>query len=888
MFGGSHSIDGTTYTYDTSTDDGTYQTDTYLDGNGNAVTMRGRIGASVAVAEVSGAYEGVFDGSGIHPLSVVTSPISAINFTSPNGRHYTEQFDRTVWTVDLDSDTVIMSERTVYAGNAGEFFVPAGGADGDVGGSESGCVVAGQLLLNESGGNSWQPGTGPSISLFGTTYHKVSMTYSTSYDAGGASSSSSQTTYLSGDGSGSFSQNLWSDFWNGDGGSMSGNDPYVGNWSATNIDLLNPNFEVLQAPKFAPQVIMVNGSLVNWSESILTSRAGAIIDSFYGEGIALTISGNARAFALEDAAATVTVTIGSQSHTGTISNNGEVSGFNSAVCHVQAADLSRSTPLFSVGTLYVDDIPYVFAGGYEDSTGHRVDQYDHDGVLLRLVGITSLPASASVRYSTMEGTYASGFFTMPGCVIRDTLVDVPAAFWVDGVLYNKAAGTTYTSAASPPQSFILSGEQMYDLSLSGTLSGSTLAGTYNAEQGGVFNVTLDGVSRLACPANVSGATKQGPSLEGIVNGDHPEFDGLPAAVRIPISGGPQPHAVLDFLGLATDDDTAGDLVACYGHAKVPESDPTSYWKQNLHLLKIRPATGTSKAVTLRDYRAAKATDGFYDTSSRLFQAELKVSTASIKALPMPVMSLEPANNYAFWFIDGPAGGLPRSFIIRGQPWWYAGEVGGKPTYRGFYNVQQMSLGAADTSGQRLVNLTDYQRNNDGSLKVGTTQDTQGTLSSARGSVRLRDGTLALSGTDTGTQETITIADDYSLHTIRSDVDIIGNNLSFGVLDDDASRAGASWGFRDGGTKASLHSIMSRSIADWYWWKQDGTSTDAFRAVMVLDQYQRLQIYPPAPQPNTYPGIVLDPSGGVSMFKGPVRVMPGGDISMGAYTEGPPP
>jgi hypothetical protein len=191
----------------------------------------------------------------------------------------------------------------------------------------------------------------------------------------------------------------------------------------------------------------------------------------------------------------------------------------------------------------------------------------------------------------------------------------------------------------------------------------------------------------------------------------------------------------------------------------------------------------------------------------------------------------------------------------------------------------MSLGAADASGERRVTLTDpiYNR--------GSQAATQGSLNSQRRSALLRDGTLVLSGTQSGQQDVVQHEDDYKLQTIAADLDIVGNNLSFGILNGDASRAGALFNFGDDSSMASLHSILSRPLAQWAWWKAEGLDADSLRKVMWLDGYHRLKLF----QAGDYatPAIVLDPAG-TSSFRGPVRVPQSGDIPMGAYQEGDPP
>lgn len=191
----------------------------------------------------------------------------------------------------------------------------------------------------------------------------------------------------------------------------------------------------------------------------------------------------------------------------------------------------------------------------------------------------------------------------------------------------------------------------------------------------------------------------------------------------------------------------------------------------------------------------------------------------------------------------------------------------------------MALGAADASGERLVTLMDPIYNQ------GSQTATQGSLNSERRSVLLRDGTLVLSGTDQGQQAVVPHEDNYKLQTIAADLDIVGNNLSFGILNGDASRAGALFNFADDSATASLHSILSRPMAQWAWWKAEGVDSDSLRKVMWLDSDHRLKLF----QGGDYapPAIVLDPAG-TSSFRGPVRVPQSGDIPMGIYQEGDPP
>ena len=177
----------------------------------------------------------------------------------------------------------------------------------------------------------------------------------------------------------------------------------------------------------------------------------------------------------------------------------------------------------------------------------------------------------------------------------------------------------------------------------------------------------------------------------------------------------------------------------------------------------------------------------------------------------------------------------------------------------------------------MVTLTDPLHNQGAS--------TSGALSAVRGSVRLRDGTLVLSGSDQGNAVAIPVTDTFQQHTIAADLDIVGNNLSFGVVPEDASIAGALFNFAGNNGQATLHSILARSQARWGWWKAGATQNAPLSPVMWLDEEHKLKLYPT--DSATVPAVVLDPSG-PSSFRNPVRVAPGGDIPMGAYQEGDPP
>lgn len=144
------------------------------------------------------------------------------------------------------------------------------------------------------------------------------------------------------------------------------------------------------------------------------------------------------------------------------------------------------------------------------------------------------------------------------------------------------------------------------------------------------------------------------------------------------------------------------------------------------------------------------------------------------------------------------------------------------------------------------------------------------------------GTINLNGNAVLTQST---ADARYLRS-GSNGAVFGEKMVLNSpLDASGDTTGAEFEVNDDEVSASLDVTLRRPQAQWTWWKQDAQVETDRRAVMTLDLLHRLQLYPSTP--SIYPGVVLSPSG-VSSFKNPVRVAPGGDIPMGIYQDGTPP
>ncbi|MBE7496121.1 MAG: hypothetical protein HS117_14350 [Verrucomicrobiaceae bacterium] len=866
LFGSSHSLDTHTYDWTDSTNDGTYQWDNYYStSSGGTLTIKGKMYAGAAMGEVSGAFTGYYDGS-FHPLTQTYSE-EAVSVSSPNGRAYTSRTGTTTYAVNLDSSSLMLvSLADTYSGPDGSFTVS--GPNGPVQGSESGYMVDGSFYFDSSYSQSWEPGMGPgaSHSLFGSTYHHTSQWGSTMYDATGTAATSGGDSYSS-DAGGSYTVPSEGD--------VSGNDPYVGDWVLVSGALGSaPVFASRNAPRFVvddgARVIWVNAVAVNWVSSSLDDAAGQVTDVWASldGGIEVTVTGNARDFMVDSQAASVSVSVQgvAGTFTGSITRSGGLGAFSPAL-DIHLTDPNRDTPLFTVATLYVDNVPFEFAGGYEDAFGNRIDTYG--GGALVLTGQVADPEAATVNLTAGGASYTGGFtagvFTLEPpappattpvpVILTQALVNGPPAFWIDGVLYVHVGGTnSYMSDGAPPHAVALSGTEASALSLNGTHTDGAVSGSYDAVTSGVYAVTVGGAPRIGCPASADGTPQGG----GTRPADFPE------AVKAEGTTWP-------FAGLVADDTTGGAPVACYARGRETlEGMPTA----RLSLLKIREAaaTGTRHAVTLRTYGVAGTRTGGYDTASSLFDTLTGTDTA------LPPMHRTVPPDHTRWLNPGVPAGLPPSFIVRGQPWWYAFTQGGLAVYHGFHTGQQMTVSAPDaTTGARAVVLADPLSNSGAA--------TQGSLSDVRVSARLRDGTVVISGNQDGQQQEVTYNDDFTLHTIRSDVDIIGNNLSFGVLQDDASLAGALFSFADQGDggRAALHQVLARDRAEWVWWKAVAANgmTD-WHPVMMVDENHVLRLYPRTPA--EFPSIILNPEG-TSSFKGPVRVPRGGDIPMGIYQAG---
>ncbi|WP_461785053.1 hypothetical protein [Prosthecobacter sp.] len=865
MFAGTTlTLHGETYTWSSATEANDFHNDIYTTAGGQSVTVtgymwgQGQIGlATVNGTSAAGTVNGHIIGTRhgfphgtYRDQSQVSDTTGTFQINAVPNVTFTRHVNARSWQVNFGDDFLTEYGNETYSGPDGAYQSQW---TYDLNYAEDSWTFTGGQAPN-SGISSLQ--------VFGSTYtfESASRFANNWYDASNSGwtdkykdlSSGATLNITSASAYGNTGYNV--EVWDPNAGTVRSNTLT----SVPSSSLAGVTWGLRSAPTFAKAQLWLDGKLLNWqSGTIITD--GRITDSYSGAGVTLTVSALTNDYFVLGNSAAVTITsagggTGTLAHDGTFTLSGHV---------LQNASPNRSAPLFT-GTKTVIRVmgsDLAFTGGYQDSLGNRTDVYVSPSMgKLSMHGNAASPNTATVKllyYSTVKsGTFSNGSFNIPnmgwvGPINNQPSVYGPPAFWVRGEFYTRSATTPTSYQSTAGHSLSLTGSSSW--TLSGTDAIGPFSGACSKNPVGVFLVqdTQTGTSVPVLPANEDGTLH--------LSWEAPPT-GMPPAAKVNNGG------VWVFLGTSAEDTNPATSAAYYGSATASDA---SDW-----LLKLR--TDGSSVVTCTDYGTAGSTTGSYSTQTHLFQ-----TSGPESLFPVPVYGVDPNANNALWGLTPPQGGLPSTFIVRGEAWRLAAydEPTDTFTYEGFYSGQEMTLGAADASGQRLVALADPVHNN------GSTATTQGTLSSERRSVRLRDGTLALSGNEQGAQVAVQHEDDYQLHTIPADLDLVGNNFSFGILQGDASLAGALFQFADDSATATLHSILSRPQAAWGWWKSAGTDGSALSPVMWLGADHRLSLFKEAN--DAAPAIVLDPAG-TSSFQGPVRVPQSGDIPMGIYQEGDPP
>ncbi|MCF7785889.1 MAG: hypothetical protein K9N47_07190 [Prosthecobacter sp.] len=862
LFGGtSIVIHGETFTWDQAAsyeDGGSLRYDIYTGAtSGTTVTVTGQT-SNTSVASASGSgVDGFLQSGSYGDMSQNYSETGTFNY---NGHVFTQHDYSAIYNLDLMGGQLTSNGSETYsAANGSSYYYSWDDSTGS------------STYSANLNGDSQSPNSASQFSLFGATYTWVSGTW---------------TSYHSDDGTGyTIDTSGWMDsFTSPDGGTLyvsssydgytymshtdiSGWDPYAGSFYAgydsSFTDLGQLTWSYRSSPSFAPAQLWVNGTLVNWTQGDIDSSGNAT--DYYqdsgGGSVNLSISGGVRDFALNGGSASV-----SGSAFGSYSLSG---GFTDST--IQTSDPATqgwtdSTPFFTGTTsLWVNGTEYPFEQGYEDNSGSRSDTYVNESAgTVTLSGNTSNSSSADVVASYLGGTESGSYtgpdvFTMTTYTISTTAPVPPTvgpdAFWVRGRFYTRTAPETNTFQATADAgggdaaTLSLTDNGDGTLAISGTDATGTYSGNYSGSQGLFLLQDAQGAVLPAVPANVDGTLQ--------LAGESAPTD-LPPAVTV-VDG-----RIWVYWGTETDDTLPAATAAYYGSALHAD---TSAWVLKLRL----DGSGT---VTYTDYITAASTTGSYSTTAHLFQ-----TSAPGSGFPVPVYGVDPNDNHALWSLPQAPEGLPATFLVGGQVWRYTGtDENGTALYQGYYQGQQLSLDAADANGLRLVNVTDPVQGN-----------TLGTLNDVRGSVRLRDGRMAYSGSFDGTQVNPTL-NANNLQTIDADLDITGNVVTFGALSQSAATAGVTMQFADmQGTDtsytASLFNILSRPQAQWQWARAADSSAQSTLPVMQLGTGGALTLFDPAGN-GAISGVVLDPAeDGVSTIRGVLRVRPGGDISMGEFQEG---
>jgi hypothetical protein len=345
---------------------------------------------------------------------------------------------------------------------------------------------------------------------------------------------------------------------------------------------------------------------------------------------------------------------------------------------------------------------------------------------------------------------------------------------------------------------------------------------------------------------------------------------------------------------------AGGQVACYAQLRgqAPrwiEIEAAGHERRSASL--EQPGGGQAQRIPL-----------VFSTASRLFH----VALANAPQMPQPLNAVTNPSSvlagtlgapYSLWRLQPPQElKLPHSLVVSGRPWWYAGvNDQGWHLYHGFIDGQQIRLGELDAFGRWSARLVDPWTN--ALNQRDPDQQTSGTYNPERHSIVFRDGTVAVSGNQQGGYQPVSRQDSLALHTIDGDLDILGNHLSFGLLEGDASLAGMLFRFTDlpapsaGPRRAVLHQVLSRTRAEWWWHKAGSSASAPTEPVMHVGADHSLQLHTPGAQveQGAVPheggnfGIRLNPvPGGTSSIPGVLRVRPGGDLSMGDFGTGTPP
>lgn len=805
-------------------------------------------------------------------------------YINSDTRWYDGVYYQGTWASDSYSlvDGVILHYYTAnynnVDGGGGPFSVYIGpNGMGTISGNVSGIVYNGSWLINY-GGTLESAGVSPPSPVFGRYYSFTGGSYYVTYQSDG-STLTSESDSFSADGVASFTISSY----NGTT-TLSGNDPTIGSFAGhmtpSGWECTTPR----TSPSFAPSTVYNPTTPVRWKSGTL-NFSGDVTDSYATDdnSFTMTISGNLLSQQSDsNYAASVTVT-SPGGNTGTYycgAGTFSVGGYDLRVTQKNSTYTSHTGPSLGAQTYYVNgrQLNWTDGGDYDDGDGNTSssDNYSNgstgDYMGLSTSSNTTNPGiSVSLMFSGRSyGGYDFNFNVNNAPEVSTTsrtLTGGPPAFWLGShgsYGYGAPFGIYYQRVAEDSPYYYSDSNQW--LILTGS-NGSFNLHSYNSNDYAgyqTFDISFNGQAGVFTFTNYYGVTEIGFAADGEqieIPAATPPTD-LPPAVY---ASGFSENFV--YVGTAQDRDDASQTLAYY---VLPTfTSPTLYWSgvRGINLLTIRLS---DHAVTLLkpDYSAFAGT---YDTQTHLFQVD------PANPLPTPIYGVDPLNNNLPWGLQTPPDGLPATAVINGQLWRFTNVDGnGVAHYVGSYPGQTLTLTPnSSRSGLWDVALTDPFGSN----------DTGGYHNFA---FAMTGGTGITSGNSTGTTINPVVIPRQS---IAGDIDIFGNVLSLGALQNDPDTAGLTMSFADDLTTSSLSMALARPSSAWTWSHPGSLNSSVLLPAMKLDASHRLGLYNPAD--TSTPAILLDPAG-QSSFKadvsvqGTLRVKARGDLGMGSFTNGPQP
>jgi len=811
------------------------------------------------------------------------------------------------WKSGISMGTIAGGEtyyNDTYLGRDGTTFFVAYSYDGTqwngtIYGAQQGYVVNSAWYVN-SWGYTHTPYSGKKVySIFGDSFHYSVSTYHKTYDSDGSEYINATDSYLTGIKGGSVAYSYNSDPSNGSSGTWSGWEPQLGAWSLDSNGIFGPR----KGPSFTGKQLWVDNVLTTWQSGTLQDGINVIVTDIYSgfdssnNVVTVTIQGNVIAFgnsnALSPSPVNVMVFIYGTAHGGTCINNA-ATPFNVPGLVLFPAAFSRGTPHYlPKQILYVNNTPYKFKGGVDDS-GFSVDVYSNSSVgTLELSGATaSTTATVNASYfnNSISGNFnvdGQGSFDISGGTVATTQIDETGgvhAFWVAGRLYVSTPDSGDYLFQNPDTGMKLTATYSFgnvmisgSIFISGTYTPCDFAGIWQLGSGGIFTcVRSDTDAPIpVCPVNADGSLMLG-------DGDPPTD--FPPAVAVNSQG---VQAFWTFLGTASDDVNLGEQAAYYGNVLSPGPGGS--------LLKITSG-GDVMPVTVTDYIGNSSVLGTYDTQSHLFQ-----TTFEQQPLPMPINGVSPPNN-AIWGLQSPPAGRPGTVFVGGDVWRYVGTDQNGDNYVGYYSGETITFGATGRDGAVAVTLVDPVRSNlnsNSSNPNGNNYTFTGLY--FNGGFTMSHGAPTVNaGDNTGTSIVAPSDGIGKLRSITGDLDINGGLFSLGSWNNNPNMAGLSLQYTEtftlpdgsvagppGSPVGLVGFASSRQYTSWLWGNATIDGLNSTLPVMMLNGADHsLKLFDPA-NPSV-PQIILNPTPGGSFFSQPLRVAPQGDLDMGKYTASPKP